>query len=85
MRQWARSESGNPLETLYSYNDAGDLSGVDYSDGTADVSYTYNRRGQQASLAQSGGLTTAFTFNDAGAVLTESCSGVVLNGLSACR
>ena len=73
---------GNPLEPLYSYNDAGELSGVDYSDGTADVTYGYNRRGQQTSIAQSGGLTTTFTFNDAGAVLTESYSGGVLNGLS---
>ena len=39
------------------------------------------RRGQQTSIAQSGGLTTTFTFNDAGAVLTESYSGGVLNGL----
>lgn len=43
-RQWARSVGDTPLETLYGYNDAGDLSGVDYSDSTPDVAYTYNRK-----------------------------------------
>ena len=82
LRQWARAVSGSPLVALYAYNNVGELQGVDYSDGTADVTYDYDRRGRQKIIAQSGGTKTTLTFNDIGAVLTESYSGGVLNGLS---
>jgi YD repeat-containing protein len=49
-RTWARfgvPPSGGLL-TSYSYNAAtGELVGIDYSDATHDVAFTYNRLGQQ--------------------------------------
>ena len=47
-RTWARG-----VETLYSYDAADQLASVSYSDDTLDVSFTYNRLGQQLT-AQSG-------------------------------
>jgi YD repeat-containing protein len=40
-RTWARG-----VTTTYTYNDAGDLSALDYSDATPDVAYHYDRRGR---------------------------------------
>ena len=80
-RTWARTVSGSPLVTTYSYNNAGDMSGVDYSDTTADVTYGYDRRGRQTSVAQSGGTTTALKYDDLGSLLSETYSGGPLNGL----
>ena len=41
-RTWARG-----ITTAYAYNAAGQLTGVDYSDTTPDVAYTYDRLGRQ--------------------------------------
>ena len=41
-RTWARG-----IATAYAYNAAGQLTGVDYSDTTPDVAYTYDRLGRQ--------------------------------------
>jgi len=41
------------LVTSYSYNDAGDLSAIDYSDNTPDVSFTYDRLGRQKTASSS--------------------------------
>ncbi len=76
LRKWARG-----VNTSYSYNTAGDLSGADYSDSTPDVTYSYDRRGRQTTMA-AGGVTTTKTYNDAGLLATESYSGGPLNGLS---
>ena len=76
-RAWARG-----VTTTYSYNDAGDLSGVNYSDATPDVAYNYDRRGRQISIAQSGGTAINRSYNDAGQLLVESYSGGPLDGLS---
>ncbi len=46
-RTWARTVGGQPLVTTYGYNGAGDMTTVDYSDTTADVTYGYDRRGRQ--------------------------------------
>ena len=75
-RHWERG-----VDTIYSYNNAGDLSGVDYTDSTTDVSYAYDRRGRQKTIVQ-GSATTALTYNDANEVLTETYTGGTLNGLS---
>jgi YD repeat-containing protein len=55
--------------------------GVNYSDSTPDVGYTYNRRGE-LTAATNGPMVTAYYYNDAGQKLGESYSGGVLSGLS---
>jgi RHS repeat-associated protein len=76
-RLWARGTN-----TTYSYNNAGDLSGVSYNDGvTPNVTYTYDRRGRQATVLRNG-MTTTVAYNDAGQLLMETNSGGTLNGLS---
>jgi RHS repeat-associated protein len=76
-RMWARG-----ITTSYSYGPAGDLSGVGYSDGTASISYGYDRRGRQTSITN--GLSVcALTLNDAGNALVEAYSGTgPLTGIS---
>ena len=52
-RTWSRTNGTNALLTTYSYNDAGDLTEIDYSDATPDVSFTYDRLGRQKTAASS--------------------------------
>jgi hypothetical protein len=59
-RTWARQTplpggggGGLPLITTYSYNPAGDLTGIDYSDGTPDVAFNLDRLGRQKTAASS--------------------------------
>jgi RHS repeat-associated protein len=73
---------GNPtILTTYGYNNAGDLQTVTYNDGTPSVTYGYDRRVRQTTVACNG-MTTTLTYNDAGQLLTESYSGGTLNGLT---
>lgn len=58
-RTWARVNGTNNLATSYSYNGAGDLSAIDYSDSTPDVSFTYDRLGRQKTADSS---VSAHTF-----------------------
>ncbi|MCG8410407.1 MAG: hypothetical protein MI739_03880 [Bacteroidales bacterium] len=47
-RRWARTTDGNPLVTTYDYDAAtGELTGIDYSDNTADITFAYDRLGRQ--------------------------------------
>ncbi|MBI2440538.1 MAG: hypothetical protein HYV35_04115 [Lentisphaerae bacterium] len=62
IRNWARKDGTNDLVTTYSYNNAGDLTGIDYSDSTPDVSFTYDRLGRQKT-AESSVSSHAFTYN----------------------
>jgi len=50
-RTWARA--GGSLVATYSYSDAGNLSGIDYSDSTPGVSFTYDRLGRQLAASSS--------------------------------
>lgn len=75
-RTWARG-----VVTTNTYDNAGQLATIDYSDSTPDVEFTYDRQGRQITSA-AGGLTTTRTFNDAGQLLSESYSGGVLDGLA---
>ncbi|NLH71562.1 MAG: RHS repeat-associated core domain-containing protein [Verrucomicrobia bacterium] len=75
-RVWKRG-----VTTTYSYNTAGDLQTIDYSDNTPDISYTYDRRGRRTT-AVCNGITTTWTYNDANQPLTESYSGGTLASLS---
>ncbi|HYC71645.1 MAG TPA: RHS repeat-associated core domain-containing protein, partial [Opitutaceae bacterium] len=60
-RTWARGVS-----TTYGYSGTtGELTSVDYSDTTADLTYTYNRLGKNATVTDATGTRT-FTYNLAG-------------------
>jgi RHS repeat-associated protein len=87
-RTWARfgvPPSGGLL-TSYSYNAAtGELTGIDYSDSTPDVVFTYNRLGQQNTVADVVGTRT-FAYNAAlqlsGEVIDGSSGGLYSKTLS---
>ncbi|MDD5678394.1 MAG: hypothetical protein PHW60_10455 [Kiritimatiellae bacterium] len=51
-REWAR----NNLITTYFYNNAGDLTGINYSDSTPDVSFTCDRLGRQKTITDGLGV-----------------------------
>ena len=74
-RTWARGVSAE-----YGYNNAGDLSVVNYSDSTPDIAYTYNRRGLQATVAQ-GTTNTTLLYGTAGNLLSETYANGPLSGL----
>jgi RHS repeat-associated protein len=57
-RTWARLVNSAALVTTYTYNNAGDLSGIDYSDTTPDVALTYDRRGRAATTTDAVGTLT---------------------------
>ena len=75
-RLWARG-----LLTFYSYNPAGDLSGVHYSDTTPAVGYGFDRLGRQIAVTN-GATVCHWIYNDAGQVLSESYTGGPLDGVS---
>ena len=75
-RIWARGTN-----TTYSYNYAGDLSKIDYSDSTPYVTNTYDRRGRKATVICDG-ITTTDTYNDANQLLSEGYSGGLLAGFT---
>ncbi|MBI3884659.1 MAG: RHS repeat-associated core domain-containing protein [Opitutae bacterium] len=69
-RAWARTlpNSTIPVTTTYAYSPTtGELTGVSYNDGTPAVTYTYNRLGQQATVADTTGTRT-FAYNLAGSL-----------------
>lgn len=81
-RTWARAAAnGSSLSTAYTYHPVtGALSGIDYSDATPDVTFAYNRGGQQNQVTDAAG-THALTTNAAGAPQTEQITGGILDGL----
>jgi RHS repeat-associated protein len=62
-RTWARrTEAGDPIVTTYTYSpETGELTTVDYSDGTPDISYIYDRLGRQQTVTDAIGSRT-FTY-----------------------
>ncbi len=79
-RTWARTAGGNPLTTTYSYNLAGELLGIDYSDPTPDVVYTRDRLGRPVTIADGSGTRTISYDEDTLALLAETqpAGGVTL-------
>jgi hypothetical protein len=59
--------------------DVGLLRQVSYSDGTPSISYAHDRLGRLDNVIADG-VTTSFTYNLSGQVLTESYSGGALSG-----
>jgi len=76
-RKWARTDSsGNPMLTTYSYDAAtGELTGVDYSDSTPDVSFSYDRMGRQQEITDAAGLR-AFAYNADFSLASEAVTGI---------
>jgi RHS repeat-associated protein len=81
-RTWTRTVDSQPLVTTYGYNGAGDLTSVDYSDDTPDVTYAYDRLGRQTGVTQDGGSALSRAFNDAGQLTGETYTAGPLAGLS---
>ena len=75
-RLWARG-----ITTTYSYNNAGDLSAIGYSDSTPAVGYSFDRRGRQTTITN-GTTICSHALDDAGILLSESYSGGPLDGLT---
>jgi RHS repeat-associated protein len=74
-RTWARTSGGNPLVTTFSYStNTKQLVGIDYSDSTQDITFTYNRLGQQKQITDSVGTRT-FAYNSALQPATETIIG----------
>ena len=76
-RTWARG-----IVTNYTYSAAaGELLNVDYSDSTPDITLTYNRLGQPATIQDAAGTRT-FTYNAALDLISESINGIYAKGIS---
>jgi RHS repeat-associated protein len=76
-RLWARG-----IATAYIYDAAGSLAGVDYSDDTPDIAYTFDRLGRQLS-AVSSVSTNLFSYSpDTLELFSETQNGVSLTRLT---
>ena len=86
-RTWARgvvTTYGYGFDDANSGNDYPELVQVDYTSdpqATPSITYTYDRRGRQATVVQSP-TTVGLTYNLAGELVQESYTGGPLNGLS---
>lgn len=75
-RKWARLINQQPLITTYSYDAAtGNLTKVDYSDDTPDITYTYNRLGKLATVQDAAG-TRVFAYNAGFDRISETIDGI---------
>lgn len=79
-RAWARADSfGNPVNTSYTYDPVtGDLTAVDYSDSTPDVTFGYDRGARTRSITDAAG-TRSRTFNERGDLKAELIAGGILD------
>ena len=79
-RTWARKDvNNNPLTTTYTYTPQGQLSFIDYSDLTPDVTYIYNTLGQQISVADGSG-TRNYTYDPATQAVTQEIYSGIISG-----
>jgi hypothetical protein len=62
-RLWARQVAGQPLATTYTYDHAGSLSTVNYSDSTPGVGCTFDRLGRQIAVTN-GASVANYAYND---------------------
>ncbi len=75
-RTWARQDSGQPLVTTYNYDPGtGELTMIDYSDATADISFVYDRLGRQAEIGDALG-THSYGYNPALQLESETVTGL---------
>ena len=76
LRTWARKDAqGNDLVTTYSYNLFGELTCIDYSDSTPDITYAYNRLGKLAQVTDVVGTRT-FAYNATLDEVSETITGL---------
>ena len=75
-RTWARKDAqDNDLVTAYSYNLFGELIGIDYSDSTPDITYSYNRIGKLSQVTDAVGTRT-FAYNAELDEVSETITGL---------
>ena len=75
-RTWARG-----ITTTYSYDHAGGLSMVNYSDSTSALVYGYDRMGRQVAVTN-GATVCNLAYNEPGQLIGESYTSGPLNGFS---
>jgi len=91
-RTWARTGSGQRIQTAYTYgvtdstsnNDHGDLVTVVYSNeqvSTPGTTYVYDRAGRRKTVTRNG-ITTSLAWNEAEEILTEGYAGGTLGGFT---
>jgi RHS repeat-associated protein len=85
-RRSARTFSGSPVTTTYSYHPAkGDLTNIDYSDNTTDLVFnSYDRAGRVLEVKDAAGTQT-FSYQNNGELSTEQTVGGILNGIKISR
>ena len=75
-RTWARKDAqDNDLVTTYSYNLFGEMTGIDYSDSTPDITYAYNRVGKLSQVTDVVGTRT-FAYNATLDEVSETITGL---------
>ena len=75
-RTWVRLDGGQTLITTFSYDaNTREHTGIDYSDSTQDITFTYNRLGQQKTVADAVGTRT-FAYNSTLQLSSETISGL---------
>jgi YD repeat-containing protein len=72
-RTWARGSVAS-----YAYDATGQLTGIDYSDTTPDVSFTYDRLGRQLSAIAAGVSTNLYEY-DGLDLVAETQNGIVID------
>jgi len=77
-RIWARSVNGARLATHYTWNDFGQMIGVDYADDTPDVMIGYDRLGRIVNQGN-GVATSAFTYSASTLLLNSETISYDLN------
>ena len=76
-RPKTRTTSRN-ITTTYSTNHAGQVSAIDYSDSTPDLSFTYSRQGQVKTVSTNGTTAATLAYNSLGQLVSEIQGGLTL-------
>ncbi len=80
-RSWARTPA---VSVTYTLNNAGEVSFVNYSDATPDVTMTYDRLGRASSVADGAGTRT-FAYHASGQLQNENYTAGLLDGTGVTR
>ncbi len=80
-RTWARTPV---VTTVYSYNVAGDIAGIDYSDATPDVGLAYDRTGRPKTIVDGVGARS-LTYHSSGHLEDETYTSGLLSGFAVDR